>query len=134
LIFMGFHPMLRVWMMEIEVLEFLPSDVRKELEAARRRPAGRRSRLRIELAGLGYRVVRIWDGGFALDAALAPRLRGYVDLYDGSRHLGQCLIVAAVVEHGELICEIKQSTRAGDGPALDFWRDENLPAALLPRT
>jgi hypothetical protein len=115
------------------MLEFLPKDIRDALETARRRDRGRKSRLRVQLGEVVFPILRLWDTGFALDASRTTRLRGYVDLYDGSRHLRQCLIVASVVENGELICEIKQTTRATDGPALDFWRDENLPTRLLPR-
>lgn len=115
------------------MLEFLPTDIREGLEDARRRDRRRKSRLRVQLGEMVYPVLRMWDTGFALDATLAPRLRGYVDLYDGSRHLRQCLIVASVVAEGELICDIKQSTRATNGPALDFWQDENLPTGHLPK-
>jgi hypothetical protein len=115
------------------VLEFLPKEVREGLEAARKRDRARKSRLRIQLGEAVFPVLRLWDDGLALDADRVPKLRGLVDVYDGSRHLCQCLIVASTVENGELICEFKRSTPAEDRPALDFWRDENLPVGYLPK-
>ena len=114
------------------MLEFLPKEVRDGLEAARRRDRSQRSRLRVQLGEAVFPVRRHWGGGFALDAARLSQLRGWVDLYDGSRHLCQCLIVASVVEDGELICEVKSMTLAADGPAPDFWRGENPLAGYLP--
>jgi hypothetical protein len=116
------------------MLEFLPKEVREGLEAARKRAERRRSRLRVEVGDAVFPVLRFWDNGFALDADLSPaKLRGLVDVYDGSRHIFQCLIVASGVENGELVCDFKRSTAVADKPALDFWRDENAPVGYLPR-
>jgi hypothetical protein len=115
------------------MLEFLPKDISDGLEAARRRDLKRRSRLRVQVGEAVFPVLRLWDDGFALDAELTPHLRGHVDVYDGSRHLWHCLIVASTLENGALICEFKRSTAVTDRPALDFWKDENAPAGLLPR-
>jgi hypothetical protein len=115
------------------VLEFLPKEVREGLEAARKRDRARKSRLRVQLGEAVFPVLRLWDAGFALDAERTPKLRGLVDVYDGSRHLCQCLIVASTIENGELICEFKRSTPAEDRPALDFWRDDNAPVAYLAK-
>lgn len=115
------------------MLEFLPKDVRDGLEAARRKDQSRRSRLRLQVGEAVYPVVRLWDDGLALDARLAPHLRGLVDVYDGGRHIFQCLIVASTVENGELLVDFKRSTPVADRAALDFWKDENAPAGLLPK-
>jgi hypothetical protein len=115
------------------MLEFLPKEVREGLDAARKRDRARKSRLRIQLGEAVFPVLRMWDDGIALDADRVPRLRGLVDVYDGARHVCQCLIVASTVENGELVCEFKRSTPAEDRPALDFWRDENLPVGFLPK-
>lgn len=115
------------------MLEFLSKEVREGLEMARKRDQRRKSRLRVQLGEAVFPVLRLWEEGFSLDAERTPRLRGLVDVYDGTRHLCQCLIIASTVENGELICEFKRSTPALDGPALDFWRDENAPVGYLPR-
>ncbi|MEY4695973.1 MAG: hypothetical protein RIT14_401 [Pseudomonadota bacterium] len=113
--------------------EFLSKEVREGLDAARKRELKKTSRLRVHVGAAVYPVLRFWDEGFALDADLTPHLRGLVDVYDGARHIFQCLIVASSTsEAGELICEFKRSTAVLDRPALDYWRDENLPVAYLP--
>lgn len=116
-----------------QVLEFLPPEVRQGLEAARRRDLRARSRLRVHVDDAVYPVLRSWPGGFALEAEHAPHLRGLVDLYDGTRHLMQCLIVASSVEGGEVICDFKRATPITDRAALDYLRDANAPVAYLPK-
>ena len=115
------------------MLEYLPPYVREGLEKARARSTKRRSRLRVQVGGAVFPVLRLWEDGLALDAQLSPNLRGLVDVFDGSRHLLHCLIVASRAENGELICAFKRATPVSDTPPLDFWRDENAPKGLLPR-
>ena len=116
------------------MLEFLPKEVREGLDAARKREQRRRSRLHVQVGEAVYPVVRFWADGFALDGDLAPgRLRGLVDLYDGPRHMLQCLIVASTAENGELVCDFKRATPVADRAAAEFWRGENAPVGSLPR-
>lgn len=112
---------------------FLPKEVQAGLDAARKASLARKSRLRIEAGGQSYRVLRLWDTGFSLDADHAPHLRGLVDIFDGGRHLYQCLIVASEEDGGELKVEFKRNTAAADKAPLDFYRDENAPIALLAK-
>ena len=73
--------------------------------------------------------------GVPLDAGDAPPLHGYVDLYDGPRHLATCLIVATGAgEDGERAYEFKVRMPVADHPAADFERTESAPAALIPRS
>jgi len=115
------------------MLEFLPQEVRDGLEAARKRDQKRRSRLRVQVGDAVFPLQRFWHDGFALDAALTPHLRGLVDVYDGARHIFQCLIVASTTEGDALVCEFKRSTPVTDTAPLDFWRDENAPVAYLTK-
>lgn len=115
------------------MFEFLPKEVREGLEKARKRDLRRKSRLRVHTDEDVFPVLRFWETGFVLDAENAPHLRGLVDIYDGSRHLAQCLIVASDEENGEMIYEFKRNTAAVDKAPLDFARDENAPIALLER-
>ena len=115
------------------MLEFLPIDIKEGLEAARKRDRTKRSRLRAQVGEAVFPVLRLWDNGLALDASLTPHLRGLVDVFDGARHILQCLIIASTQENGELVCDFKRSTTVSDRAPLDFWRDENAPFALLPR-
>lgn len=115
------------------MLEFLPPEVRAGLDAARLRQNRARSRLRIHAGDAIYPVLRSWSDGFALEATHAPHLRGLVDLYDGSRHIMQCLIVASSVEDGELVCDFKRATPITDRAALDYLRDETAPIAYISK-
>ncbi|MDB5666365.1 hypothetical protein [Cypionkella sp.] len=115
------------------MLEFLPKEISEGLDAARRRESSRKSRLRVQVGEAVFPVIRIWQNGFALDGALTPHLRGLVDVYDGSRHIFQCLIIASLVENGDLICDFKSMTKVSDRAALDYERDDHAPVALLPR-
>ncbi|ALG89104.1 MULTISPECIES: hypothetical protein [Actibacterium] len=113
--------------------EFLPSEVREGLEKARKAALRKKNRLRVRAGGESYPVLRFWSRGFALDADVAPHLRGLVDVYDGTRHLYQALIVASSQEEGELLFEFKRNTPAVDKAPLDFVRDPDAPVAYLTR-
>ncbi|GGL68831.1 hypothetical protein [Wenxinia marina] len=113
--------------------DILPEAVRKGLEEARVAMLRRASRLCVHDGERVHRVLRLWDGGFALAADGAPPLRGFVDLYDGPRHLNQCLVVQSREEGGERVYEYKWNTAVADRPAADFVRAEEPPAALIPR-
>lgn len=115
------------------MLEFLPPEFRSGNSAASPARAQRKTRLRVQVGDAVYPVLRFWHDGIALDAAMTPRLRGLVDVYDGARHIFQCLIMASTVENGEVVCEFKRSTAVTDRAPLDFWRDENGPVGYLPR-
>lgn len=114
------------------MLEHLPAEIREGLALARKREQRRRSRLCLHVGDAVYPVLRMWQGGLALDADSAPTLRGLVDLYDGSRHLSRCLIVASVEDGGEVICDFKSATAAVDRAPVDFARSQDAPAGLLP--
>ncbi|MGI3165130.1 hypothetical protein [Pseudooceanicola sp. 200-1SW] len=112
---------------------FLPKDLAEGLEQARKQRARKASRLRIEADGTSYPVLRRWQDGFSVEAELAPRLRGHVDLFEGSRFLATCLIVASAEEGGEMRYEFKRATPARDRAPLDFSQDEDAPVALIAR-
>ena len=115
------------------MLEYLPQEISDGLDAARKQQARRKSRLRVQVGGAVFPILRFWHDGFVLDGALTPHLRGLVDVYDGANHIFQCLIVASTMENGDLVCEFKRSTAVTGTAPLDFWRDENAPVAYLPR-
>lgn len=114
-------------------MQFLSNEVRAGLDAARKMAQVRRSRLRVHVGTETYPIVRYWQNGFAIDATHTSHLRGLVDIYDGSRHLTQCLIMASTIENGDLVCEFKRNTMAMDEAPLDFERNEARPIGLLPR-
>ena len=110
---------------------FLPPDVQAGLDAARKAALKKSSRLRIRAGDDVHPVLRTWKNGFALDAEEASHLRGRVDLYDGSRLISQCLIIASDEDGGEIHFEYKQMTEATDTQPLDFYRAPDAPIALL---
>ena len=115
------------------MLEFLPKEISESLRAAQISRAKRRSRLRLRVGDVEHPILRLWVDGMALDAGLVGHLRGLVDVFDGARHILQALIVASRVEGGLMICEFKRSTLVSERPALDYARDPDAPAGLLPR-
>ena len=110
---------------------FLPKEIQQDLDAARVAGLKKKSRLRIETGGKDYRVLRHWTDGFSVERDDVPQLRGLVDLYDGSRHLAQCLIIASEEDGVEIRYEFKRSTEAHDKAPLDFYRAPDAPIALL---
>lgn len=115
------------------MLEYLPPEVREGLETARKHDPKRRLRLRVHLGDAVFPIHSLWENGFSLRADPVPHLRGHVDIYDGARHICQALIVASETENGILHCEFKRATTVRNGPALDYWRDENAPAGFLTK-
>lgn len=113
------------------MLEYLPEDIRLGLLAAQDRPRRGARRLSVHLNDAVFPLLRLWDGGFAVDSARTPRLRGLVDVYDGPRHLSQCLIVAAAIEGDQTIYEFKRETAAADRAPLDYAPDDPRPAGYL---
>ncbi|MEL6957841.1 MAG: hypothetical protein AAGL89_02675 [Pseudomonadota bacterium] len=115
------------------MIESLPQSIWNELHSAQRKAAKRAARLRIEVDGASHPILRLLPEGFVLDRMTAPNLRGLVDIYDGARHLSQCLIVASEADGHRMIYEFKRNTSAVDGAPLDFERPDDAPIALLGR-
>lgn len=113
--------------------EFLPKEVRDGIELARSRELRRKSRLRLLVDGQILPIRRLWNTGVSVDASGAPHMRGLVDVYDGSRHLCQCLIIASEEAAGEMVYEFKRQTFVTDRPALDYEADETAPVGLIGR-
>lgn len=109
----------------------LPEEVRLGLEQARKRDFQRRNRLRVHVGEKAFTILRLWDGGFSLDAETAPYMRGFVDIYDSGKQLYQCLVVCSSVEGRERVYEFKRQTAVVDEAPVDFWRGEDAPVALL---
>ena len=113
--------------------EFLPAAVQKGLEDARKAALQRKDRLSVHDGDEVHRIRRFWDGGFALDLQGSERLRGHVDIYDGPKHLYQCLVVSSVDDGDERVFEFKWLTPVATGPAPDFERPEFVPVGLIGR-
>ncbi len=113
--------------------EYLPKEVRDGLERARKSGLRKKSRMRVRVGDHDFTILRHWNNGFSLDLDDAPNVRGLVDVYDGARHLSQCLIVASAEENGEMVYEFKRATAATEQPALDYEVDADAPVGLIGR-
>ncbi len=114
-------------------MDRLPDSITAELRAAHKHAARRKNRLRVEGGGRDLPVARMTTDGFVIEHHDGARLRGLVDLFDGGRHVSQCLIVAAHEEGDHTHYEFKRNTSAADGAPLDFARAKDAPIALLGR-
>lgn len=112
---------------------FISKEIQAGLDQARTDAMKESSRLRVNLGTKVLPVLRMWKTGFAMEAD-APALRGFVDLYDGSIHLFQCLIVTSEEERGERRYEFKRATAVVEKPAVDFEIPENAPVGLIADT
>ncbi|WP_342076685.1 hypothetical protein [Yoonia sp. SS1-5] len=110
---------------------FLPEAIRQGLEDARKASLKRKDRLSVHDGSETYRIRRFWDSGFALDLDASDKLRGHVDIYDGPRHLYQCLVVSSVSDAHEHVFEFKWLTPVATAPAADFVRPDFVPAGLI---
>ena len=110
---------------------YLSKEVQQGLSEARAQHKRKKARYHVQFDGSMYPVLKLWDTGFSLGADAAPHMRGLVDLFEGSNHFSQCLIVASDEQDGEVKFEFKRSTPPTDKAALDFARRPNAPVALL---
>ena len=111
--------------------DYLSPEIEAALKAARKAAMKKSSRLRVQMGETQYPILKLWDKGFALDVSGAPKLRGLVDIYDGTKHLMNGLIIATEAEGDMMHYEFKRATQAQDKPPLDYERDENAPVALI---
>ena len=115
------------------MFEFLPEDIRRGLKAAQTRAQRKSNRLSVHAGDAVFPILRMWDQGFAVDASRPQPPRGFVDIYDGPRHLSRALIVAAADEGGEMTYEFKRETVIGTRPIRDYAEDRTGPDGYLPR-
>ena len=111
---------------------FLSKDVLAGLEAAQKTDLKKKNRFRVEFNKKHYPVIRFTKSGFCVEAEKAPMIRGLVDLYDGDRHLKQCLIVASKEENGLVHFDFKRKTATQTSAPKDFYQESTV-AALIPR-
>ncbi|MEO9648571.1 MAG: hypothetical protein ABJ360_20835 [Roseobacter sp.] len=111
---------------------FFSKEIQTGLDQARIKAMKKSSRLRVNVDGRMHPVLRMWKTGFAVEEG-TPALRGLVDIFDGSLHLFQCLIITSEEDASERLYEFKRATAVADRAALDFERRENAPIGLLER-
>ncbi len=111
--------------------DFLPDAVMQGLAQARKSAARKSNRLCVHDGDAVYAIRRIWDGGFALDSEVADKVRGRVEIYDGARHIYQCLIVDSSEEGGERIFDFKWLHPVTDTAPVDYEQPNFVPAGLI---
>lgn len=111
---------------------FISNEVRLGLQRAHTKALRRKNRLRVQSGDTYIPILRSWDGGFATDIGNAPVLRGRVEIYDGGRHLYQCLVIFSAREGNEMIYEYKRHTPAEDRRIVDYDQPDDRPIALIP--
>ncbi len=115
------------------MFEFLPEDIRRGLEAAQARALRKGSRLSVHVGDAVYPILRLAETGFTVDNRRIPALRGFVDIYDGPRHLSQALIIAASEDGAEMTYEFKRETVIHTAPVRDYADERPAPRGYLPR-
>ncbi len=110
---------------------YLSNEVLEGLDRARKQAQRKRNRLRLHVGDDVYPLLKLTDDGFEMEHDAAPHLRGFVDIYDGARHLATCLVIHSEPEGNIMRYEYKRHTNVADGPAKDFVVDESAPIALL---
>jgi hypothetical protein len=106
-------------------------EVLEGIAKASKEKAKRSSRMRVQVGDTAFPILRLTEDSFSLASSDAPKLRGYVDILDGTRLKYRALIVASETEADETVFEFKQSTSVATGPALDFEREEFAPVGYI---
>lgn len=109
---------------------FLADHVAAALQEARRKEAAKRNRLKAVVGDRTFPVLRIDDRGFSIASEAPPKMRGYVDLFDGPQRLGRQLVVLASHRGGVARYEFKLQSAEGEAPA-DYVRESEKVAGLL---
>lgn len=112
--------------------DFLPKSVREELAAAQKLARRRRASRVVHVGDEAYPILEMSERGFSVDAEDAPHLRGFIDIYDGARHLYQALIVASEQDGDLMRYEFKRNTAAQTRAPVDFERPGDEVAGFLP--
>lgn len=116
------------------MIDHLPEEVRKGLQDARTASLKRHDRLCVHDGDDVYRVRRFWADGLSIDAQHGDRLRGRVEIYDGARHVFQCLIENGRTEGDECIFDFKWLHPVAERAALDFVLPDIRPYALIAKS
>jgi len=110
---------------------YFSPDVLAGLQKARMQDSQKKNRLRVHVEDEIYPVLKLWENGFSIMDENAPYLRGFVDLYDGGRHLSQCLVIHSEPEGHVMNYEFKRYTKVTDTAPKDYAVDEDAPVALI---
>lgn len=105
------------------MFEFLPEDIRRGLQAAQTRAQRKSSRLSVHMGDAAYPILRLSETGFVVESGRVPVLRGFVDIYNGPRHILQALVIGVEDQDGERSYEFKRETAVHSAPVRDYADD-----------
>jgi hypothetical protein len=74
----------------------------------------------LEAGARRFAILDLASDSCLIEASDGAVLRGFADIYDGDRHLAQCLIVLAAPEGAFLRCAFKRRTPSRLDPPRDF--------------
>jgi len=114
--------------------DFLRKDILEALASARKQTERRKAIRSVHVGEDAYPILEFSEDGFSVDAERVPSMRGFVDIFEGSRHLYQALIVASETEGDRMRYEFKRNTVANRQAPLDFEAAPDRPVGLLPRS
>jgi hypothetical protein len=83
-------------------------------------PARREAGVVMECGRRRFPVIEIASDGCLIEPGDGGVPRGLVDIFDGERHMAQCLIVLAEPQGRYLRCTFKRWTPSRLGPPQDF--------------
>lgn len=83
-------------------------------------PVRRGRQLVMQCGSRRFPVVAIGTDGCLIDAHDGWVPRGFADIYDGERHVAECLIVLAAPEGPYLRCIFKRHTASRADPPRDY--------------
>lgn len=89
------------------------------------RPTG----LRIVSGSVSWPIRRIWRDGFSL--AIGQQIRGFIDIYDGERHVFSCLACENGTEGDEQIFLIQQRNKGQSPVPPDAVGEVEVPAGAV---
>jgi hypothetical protein len=109
--------------------EDLSDELRAAMAVRPRAPRPEVRGLRLRAGDEWYPIRGMDETGFDLDLALAPVLRGLVEIHDGATLLRTGLVVAAEPAGDAMRYDFKRATDARKAPPRDWVADEPWDAA-----
>ncbi|MBP7241165.1 hypothetical protein [Amaricoccus sp.] len=91
-----------------------------DADGGRGAPRGFRPGLVLEAGTRRFPILDLSADSCLIEASDSAALRGFADIWDGERHLSQCLLVVAAPEGDLLRCSFKRRTPFRLEPPRDF--------------
>lgn len=107
----------------------LPDEVQLGMARAAKR-GGDGRRLSVQMGDVVVRILSLDQTGFTV-AQDSPNLRGAVSLFDGPRHMADCLVMRIKGADDVAHYEYKRRTEATASAPTDYVRAADAPAGLI---